>query len=162
MTTLVVKVIRLREVKGLSPTQLASLVPMHKSYLSGIENGKRKVENIGRRKLQGLAGALDIGIDYLVDDSLDETRSWEKVAADESLQLFLKKRSDISEEERAGLRGVSFNEDAPRTLKEWEQLLNRIRAFFRSKYTTGESRNRRRSRKDVNLGGSLGNLPKSS
>lgn len=152
MTPLAVKVKGLREAKELGLTQLADCVPMQRSYLSRIEHGENA--NLGRKILQGLANALDVRIDYLVDDSIDETRSWEKVAADESLELFFK-RSDISEEERAGLRRVSFTPSSPRTLKEWEQLWNNLKAYSRPKRSGQSSRNKPRPHKNINSGGSL-------
>lgn len=152
MTALAIKVEGLRHAKGLSLTQLANRVPMGRSYLWQIEHGKDA--NLGRKILRGLADALDVRIDYLVDDSIDEIRSWEKVATDESLGLFFK-RSDISEEERAGLRRVSFTLSSPRTLKEWEQLWNNLKAYSRPKRSGQSSRNKPRPHKNINSGGSL-------
>lgn len=152
MTSLATKVKGLREVKGLGLTQLAKRVPVERSYLSQIEHGK--ATNLGRNILQGLAKELDVGVDYLVDDSTDEACSWEKVASDESLALFLK-RNDISEEERDGLRRVSFTKSAPRTLEGWEQLWNNLKAYSRPKRSGQSSRNKPRPYKNMNSRSSL-------
>lgn len=136
MTDLPTKVKGLRDAKGLSLTQLAKRVPMERSYLWQIEHGKDA--NLGRKILRGLADALDVRIDYLDNDSIDETRSWEKVATDESLELFFKS-SDITEEERSGLRRVSLTQSAPRTLKEWEQLWNGVKAYSQLKHSGQQS-----------------------
>ena len=137
MTKLATKVVKLREVKGLSQSSLAQLVPIQKSYLSRIEKGIGY--NIGRKILRGLASALDISIDYLDDDDMDENnRSWVKVATDESLAIFFK-QVNLPEEERARLRRISFTETAPRSLKEWHQLWNNLTIYNQ---TTSEKRYR--------------------
>lgn len=156
MTNLATKVRGLRGAKGLGRAQLANRAPIERSYLWQIENGRQV--NLGRRILRGLANALDVRLDYLDDDSIDETRSWEKVAADESLELFLK-ISDIREEEKVGLRRVSFTQSSPRTVKEWEQFWNGLKAYFQPRRSGQSSRNRPRSGKNVNSSGSLGDPP---
>jgi transcriptional regulator with XRE-family HTH domain len=152
---LATKVKELRKVKGLSIIELAKLVPMERSYLWQIEKGK--YANLSLLKLQGLATALDVSLDYLTSTSV-ETRSWEKVAADESLELFLKKH-DISEEDKIRLRAVSFKESTPRTLTGWEQLWNNMTAFHGLKYPSHSLRNRPRTRKNFNLDSSPAEFP---
>jgi transcriptional regulator with XRE-family HTH domain len=155
MANLATKVKELREVKGLSVMELAKRVPMERSYLWQIEKGE--YANLGLLKLRGLANALDVGVDYLAGTSV-ETRSWEKVAADESLELFLKK-GDISEEDKTRLRIVSFKESAPRTLVGWEQLWNNMKTFYGSKHPGHSPRNRPRTNKNLNLGNSPAEFP---
>ena len=129
MTKLATKIINLREVKGLSQSCLAQRVPIQKSYLSRIEKGI--CYNIGRKILRGLSNALDISIDYLEDDQMDENnRSWVKVATDESLTLFLRK-VPLSEKERIRLHRISFTENAPRSLEEWQRLWNNLTIYNR-------------------------------
>lgn len=156
MTNLPSKIIGLRIAKGLSRTQLAKLVPMHRSYLCQIEQGTHS--NLGREKLRGLAKALDVSIDYLDSDDIVETRSWEKVAVDKSLEQFLS-RSDLAQEEKEGLRRASFTQGAPRSVKKWEEWLDAFRAYSQPKGFGKQSKNRPRSRKNVNPGNSLTSLP---
>ena len=146
MIGLAIKVQGLRGVKSLSVDQLAQRVPMERSYLWQIEHGKDT--NIGRRILQGLAKALDVRIGYLVTDSLEENRSWEKIATDESLELFFEQNS-LTEEEKDGLRKVSFRQGAPRSVREWEQFWDHLGAYSQNKRSTRTSRNKARLQKDV-------------
>ncbi len=127
MTKIATKIVNLREVKGLTQSYLAERVPIQKSYLSRIEKGTNY--NIGRKILRGLANTLDVSIDYLENDQMDESnRSWEKVATDESLALFLRKVT-LTEKERIRLRKISFTESAPRSLEEWQRLWNNLSIY---------------------------------
>lgn len=123
MTSLSAKIIGLREAKSISQFSLANAVPMNKGYLSLIEKGKNT--NPSMKKLKGLAKALDVSTDYLADDSFIEYRSWDKVAADESLKLFLNKHK-LSTEDIAGFKRVSFQPTSPLTIVEWERLLSNL------------------------------------
>ena len=152
MTPLATKVKGLRIAKGLGLTQFAQRVPMERSYLWQIEHGKDT--NLGLKILLGLANTLDVRVDYLVDDSINETRSWEKVAADESLELFLK-RNEISEEEKIRLRRISFKQTAPRSLREWEQFWNNLKTYSQPEPSTKPLRNRPRSRKNMDTSGPI-------
>ncbi|MFX1487147.1 MAG: helix-turn-helix domain-containing protein [Promethearchaeota archaeon] len=158
MATLAQKIKGLREVKKLGRTQLADKVGMERSYLYQIESGQQK--NPGLRILRGLADELDVSIDYLADDSTDEHRSWEKVATDESLELLLKK-SNLSEEERAGLRRISFRNNAPYTLKGWEETWDHINTYFSPKRSSQPSRKRRNIHKDTDSKGFPTDFPTS-
>ncbi len=68
---------------------------------------------------------MDVSTDYLADDSFIEYRSWDKVAADESLKLFLNKHK-LSTEDIAGFKRVSFQPTSPLTIVEWERLLSNL------------------------------------
>ena len=155
MTGLSTKIKSLREAKGLSPSQLATGVPVAKGYLSAIEHGKNP--DMHRRLLIGFAKALDVRVDYLIDEST-ETRSWEKVAADESLELFLKV-AGISEEDKSGLRRVTFKEDAPLTLKAWEQFWNCMKAFQGPKRFEHPPKQKQRTFKNSNPSNSMAESP---
>ena len=96
--------------------------------------------------MSSFRGSLHVRADYLIDESI-ETRSWKKVAADESLELFLK-RGVISEEDKASLRRISFTEDSPITLKEWEQFWNRMKVFNGPESFKYPIRTRPRTRKN--------------
>ena len=146
MISLAVKIKGLRGVKSLSVGQLAQRVLMERSYLWQIERGKDT--NIGRRILQGLAKALDVRIGYLVTDTLEENRSWEKIATDESLELFFE-QNYLTEGERDGLRKVSFRQGAPRSVKEWGQFWDHLGAYSHNKRSTRTSRSKARLQKGV-------------
>jgi transcriptional regulator with XRE-family HTH domain len=148
MTTLSEKITGLREAKGIYSTQLAQSVPIAKGYLSSIEHGKNPDMRVS--KISGFAKALDVRVDYLMDESI-ETRSWKKVAADESLELFLK-RGGLSEEDKVNLRRISFTEDSPLTLKEWEQFWNRMKVFNGPAVYKYQPRTRPQTRKNLNPG----------
>jgi len=126
MTLLSTKVKGLREVKTLSQSGLADAVPVSKGYLSLLERGG--YTNPGMKVLKGLAKALDVSIDYLVDDSSTENRSWERVAIDESMRIFLNKH-DLSTEDVKGFRRISLQHTAPRTVAEWDRLLSNLNSF---------------------------------
>lgn len=159
MTSLAAKVTGLRGAKGLTSKQLADRVHMQRSYLSRIESSKN--DNIGRKILQGLAKELDCRIDYLTDDSISETRSWNKVAIDESLDLFVR-TNNLSEEEKNGLKRISFRENAPRTLKDWEYTWDHIKTYFRPKRSRQPSNKRPRTHKDANSEGFPTDFPTSN
>ena len=146
MPDIATKITCLRNSKELRPTQLARLVPMERTYLSSIEHGK--ITNLGRKILQGLANALDVSIDYLVDDETEETRSWDKVAIDQSLDLFIKK-NELTEEEKTGLRRVSFKQSAPRTLKGWKELRDNLSAYSRSSGTYRPPKTKLKSKRNI-------------
>jgi len=125
-SSLATKVLGLKCAKGLSTTNLAKSVLIERSYLHQIEHGK--ASNPGLRVLQGLSKALDVSVDYLVDDETEENRSWGKVAADESLEVFCKRRA-LSPEEMAGLVRVSMTSDAPRTLDGWKRFWRNLQTY---------------------------------
>lgn len=128
MTSLSAKVIGLRKAKGMNLPTLAELSQVSKGYLSAIQ--KEQSVNPGMSVLKGLAKALDVSVDYLVDDSTTEKRSWEKVAVDESLRLFLN-RNDLPPDDVEAFSRVSFQPTAPRTVRDWERLKNNLSAFRR-------------------------------
>jgi len=55
---------RIREERGLSQEELATLAGLHRAYVGQIERGEK---NIGLKNLEKIAKALDVNIRVLVD-----------------------------------------------------------------------------------------------
>jgi transcriptional regulator with XRE-family HTH domain len=57
---------RIREERGLSQEELATLAGLHRAYLGQIERGEK---NIGLKNLEKIAKALNVGIKVSLDIS---------------------------------------------------------------------------------------------
>jgi transcriptional regulator with XRE-family HTH domain len=61
---------RIREERGLSQEELATLAGLHRAYIGQIERGEK---NIGLKNLEKIAKTLDVDIRVLVDiEPIDE------------------------------------------------------------------------------------------
>jgi transcriptional regulator with XRE-family HTH domain len=60
------KIIMLREKRGLTQEKLAELAGLHRAYIGQIERGEK---NIGLRNLEKISKALNVNVQVLVDTS---------------------------------------------------------------------------------------------
>lgn len=91
-TSLMQKLRSLRGQKGLSLDDLAKITDISKSYLWELEN--RDKRNPSAEKLSKIANALDVTINYLLDDNVNSPNS------DTLREAFFRKYENLKEDEQ--------------------------------------------------------------